>query len=104
VATVGLVLGTTAAAYAGALPAQVQDFAHRFIDAPAAHHAADPHPGREQHGKANGHRLHQPPGLQRHPVPAGKAKGHLKHPSHKKAPNPANSPKPGRRHHHPPSS
>ena len=38
VTAVGLVLGTTAAAYAGALPAQVQDFAHRMIGAPAARH------------------------------------------------------------------
>jgi hypothetical protein len=96
VTAVGLVLGTTAAAYAGALPAQVQDFAHRMIGAPAAHHSVGhPHPaltqrpGR-QHVQPAAHPSHQPPGQQRDRTPPGHAKGHQKHP---KRPRPGRTPK-----------
>lgn len=43
IAVVTVTLSGTAAAYAGVLPASVQDFAHRIIDAPVAHHAATRH-------------------------------------------------------------
>ena len=39
-AVAGLVMGTTAAAYAGALPASMQAIAHHIIDAPAARRCA----------------------------------------------------------------
>lgn len=106
VTTLGLVLGTTAAAYAGALPAQVQDFAHRMIGAPAAHQPADRthpasshHPGR-QHAPPAVHPTHQPPG-QQHQTPPGHAKGHQKH---QKPPRPGRTPKlpgPGQGGHQP---
>ena len=61
----GLVLGGTAAAYAGALPASVQDFAHKMIGAPAAQdadHQQDQSHGRRAHGSpsdsAPGHTQH----------------------------------------------
>jgi hypothetical protein len=95
VTAIGLVLGTTAAAYAGALPAQVQDFAHRMIGAPAAHHqaarplpASSHHPGR-QHAPPAVHPTHQPPGQQQHRTPPGHAKGHQKH---QKPPRPGRTP------------
>jgi hypothetical protein len=43
-AAVGVVLGGTAAAYAGALPAPVQELAHHVLGAPAARHSSDGHP------------------------------------------------------------
>jgi len=43
-AAVGVVLAGTAAAYAGALPAPVQDLAHHVLGAPAAGHSSDGHP------------------------------------------------------------
>lgn len=79
-AVAGLLMGTTAAAYAGVLPASMQAIAHRFIDAPAAHHAqgsppAGPHhrtgglpPSQHAQGQHYGHSN-----------PRGKAKGHVKH-------------------------
>jgi hypothetical protein len=98
VAALGLVLGTTAAAYAGALPAQVQDFAHRIIGAPAAQHPArPPHPASTRQPPHRPvprptHPAHQPPGQQKAAkVPPGQAKGHQKHPRPVK---PAHSPKP----------
>ncbi len=95
VTALGLVLGTTAAAYAGALPAQVQDFAHRMIGAPAAHQPADrTHPASvhrpgHQHAPPAVHPTHQPPG-QQHQTPPGHAKGHQKH---QKPPRPGRTPK-----------
>ena len=95
VTALGLVLGTTAAAYAGALPAQVQDFAHRMIGAPAAHHQAGQplparsrHPG-HQHAPPAVHPEHQPPGQQQHRTPPGHAKGLRKH---QKPPRPGRTP------------
>ncbi len=55
--------GTVAAAYAGVLPAPIQDLAHLALGAPAVHHAAPrPHPRRQasllctayQHAQAHG--------------------------------------------------
>ena len=77
VVVVGL-SGTAAAAYAGVLPASVQNLAHRVIDAPAAQHAVD-------HGRQ--HRPGQPgyPGTtpsspsahgSAHPAKPGQQKGH----------------------------
>jgi hypothetical protein len=70
--------GTAAAAYAGALPASVQDFAHRIIDAPAAHNAAH-----HLHGKVRQRASHpgaapssSGPAGSGHPAKHGKAKGH----------------------------
>jgi hypothetical protein len=96
VTALSLVLGTTAAAYAGALPAQVQDFAHRLIGAPAAHHpAGHPHPTvtqrpGSQHVRPAAHPSHQPPGQQPDRTPPGQAKGHQKH---RKPPRPGRTPK-----------
>jgi hypothetical protein len=79
-AAVAVVLsGTAAAAYAGVLPASVQDFAHHVIDAPAAQHAV-------QHGGPQ-HRPGQPgdPGTtpsspsargSAHPAKPGQQKNH----------------------------
>jgi hypothetical protein len=103
----GLVLGTTAAAYAGALPTPAQDFAHRIIGAPAAHHAGRPGPASHHPVPRSAHPSHQPPGQQRAQTPPpGKAKGHAKHPQHQKTPKPAHSPEPGSPGHrgHPPQS
>jgi hypothetical protein len=48
--------GVTAAAYAGALPAQVQKFAHDTIGAPSAHHGARPaHPASPAGPSTPGH-------------------------------------------------
>jgi hypothetical protein len=51
-AAAAIALGGTAAAYAGALPPQLQDFAHSTIDAPAAGHASQQpgHGPRDQPG------------------------------------------------------
>jgi hypothetical protein len=87
VAALGVVLGTTAAAYGGELPARVQDFAHRIIDAPAAHHQArPPHPvsarrPRHQHVRPGPHWSHQPHG--EWPIrqaPPGSPREHRTHP------------------------
>jgi hypothetical protein len=104
--------GTAAAAYAGVLPASVQDFAHRFIDAPAPHNAAHHlhgtgrqragHPGAApsssraagsghpaKHGKAKGHKDRH------HGRQLGKAKKqpkpHPTHPAHPAKPHPSHS-------------
>jgi len=47
-------LGGTAAAYAGALPSPIQNFAHHTIDAPPPHRAGPirPHPGQASPGPA----------------------------------------------------
>jgi hypothetical protein len=59
-AVVGVALGGTAAAYAGALPGPVQEFAHHLIGAPAAgpsgYRPAGPGPlGRTRPGRSAGH-------------------------------------------------
>ena len=48
-ATAAVAVGGTAAAYAGVLPASVQDFAHRMIDAPPAAHSPAGHQSPGQH-------------------------------------------------------
>ena len=68
--------GTAAAAYAGVLPASVQDFAHRTIGAPAAQPAA--HHG---HG-APGQRASHPGGAQ--PSPSAGSSGHPAKPGKEK--------------------
>lgn len=74
-AATAIALGGTAAAYAGALPPPLQDFAHRTIDAPAVHNAA------QQPGHGSGHQ----PGI----VPAGS--GSPRHAPQPAAPNTANN-------------
>lgn len=44
-AAITIVAGGAAAAYAGVLPAPLQNFAHRVFDAPASPHPAAHHPG-----------------------------------------------------------
>lgn len=93
-AVAGLVMGTTAAAYAGALPASMQAVAHKFIDAPAARHAPSHAPARPHHRTGglppSQHAQGQHYG---HSHPRGKAKGHVKHQE------PWPPPKPGRHGH-----
>lgn len=70
-AAAAIVLGGTAAAYAGALPPPLQDFAHRTIDAPASRHASQ-YPG---HGPQRQPGIAQPrPGSHRH-APQSTASG-----------------------------
>jgi hypothetical protein len=95
-AAAAIVLGGTAAAYAGDLPAPVQQFAHRVIGAPPAHHgrlaAHRDGPARGHDGgqssiaRGDGHGA--APG-QGH----GKARGHVKA---KHRPEPGHSGKPGK--------
>jgi hypothetical protein len=77
-AAVGVVLGGTAAAYAGALPAPIQDLAHHVLGAPAAHRGSDDHPRLLPSHTAE---MRARPG---HAVPRGVAKGRGKnsHPVH----------------------
>jgi hypothetical protein len=77
-AVVTVALSGTAAAYAGALPASVQNFAHRMIDAPAALHAA--HHGHDAPGQRGGHpggvRSSRPGSGSAHPAKPGQQKAH----------------------------
>ena len=77
IAVLTVAVSGTAAAYAGVLPASVQDFAHRIIDAPAPHHAAGLDSG-SQHRAAHpgGAPSSSPTGGSGHPAKPGKAKGH----------------------------
>jgi hypothetical protein len=88
--------GTAAAAYAGALPASVQNLAHSVIDAPAARHAA--HHGHDAPGQRGGH-----PGVMRssppapgsgHPAKPGKEKAHRPRHHRRQHGTPAKGPKP----------
>jgi hypothetical protein len=118
VAVVTVVLSGTAAGYAGVLPASVQDFAHRIIDAPAPQHAAHhphgatrrqgghpgaapsssrtagpEHPAKPGKGKAHKGRHHG-----RHPGKGTKKpKPHPTHPAHPAKPHPSHSPGPSNR-------
>ncbi len=75
IAVLTVAVSGTAAAYAGVLPASVQDFAHRIIDAPAPHNAAHHAHGGSQHRADH-------PGATPSSLPTagsghpGKAKGH----------------------------
>ncbi len=94
--------GTAAAAYAGVLPASVQNFAHRVIDAPAAPHAV--HHGNDAQLPRAGHSGSAPSashaGHPAHPAKPGKGKSHTGrgHRGHHGKPsekaNPAHSAKP----------
>lgn len=53
-AAVAIVAGGSAAAYAGALPVPLQNFAHRVIDAPAARHPSGQQPGGGRHHRPGG--------------------------------------------------
>jgi hypothetical protein len=77
IAVLTVAVSGTAAAYAGVLPASVQDFAHRIIDAPAPHHAAHLH-GTSQHqaGHPGGAPSSSRAGGSGHPAKQGRAKGH----------------------------
>jgi hypothetical protein len=105
-----MVAGGTAAAYAGALPGPLQNFAHQVIDAPAARHRAGQQPGGSPH-----HQNPPPrpgatsPGQARHSAAPGSARAHTQpgssaHPSrsaHPAEPRPSanSSPHPGRSSH-----
>jgi hypothetical protein len=96
-------LGGTAAAYAGALPGPIQNFAHHTIGAPPTHGAGPirPHPGHASPGPAGpgqprpGRHKGQatpgaaPPGQGKGlpPQAHGKAKGHAKDKAHAPKPN-----------------
>jgi hypothetical protein len=97
-AVVVVLSGTAAAAYAGVLPASVQNFAHHVIGAPSAHNR---HSGPEQHAgnpggagpSASAHGSAQPanPGKQR----GHKGRGHRAgHGHHAQKPKPTHPPKP----------
>jgi hypothetical protein len=97
-AIVVILSGTAAAAYAGVLPASVQNFAHRVIDAPGARHAV-------QHGDSVRHQSSHPGSappspLASHPAKPGKHKGHKgsghrgNHGQPAKEPKPSHPPKP----------
>ena len=110
IAVAAVALSGTAAAYAGVLPASVQDFAHRIIDAPVAHHAATRHhdavkqraghhgaspsgagsvhpakPGQEKAHKGRDHRRHQGKGA-KEPKPKPTHPVAKAHPSHSPGP------------------
>ena len=77
-AIVVILSGTAAAAYAGVLPASVQNFAHRVIDAPTAHPAAN-RPGGAPQERPSHPGVSQPSphaGRSGHPGKSGKEKGH----------------------------
>jgi hypothetical protein len=78
-ATIGLGGTTAAAAYTGALPGPIQDFAHRIIHAPPAHHRR-PHPDKDK------------PSYGKHAKP--KAPASPKAAKANKSPKPAKPPKP----------
>jgi hypothetical protein len=92
--------GVAAAAYAGALPAAIQDFAHRVIDAPAAQHHAPNPPGQQRpdgsatspQGRATGSTK---PAAHPTPRPDPTPTAHPTHRSHP-APRPHPTPKPPR--------
>ena len=114
VVAVGL-SGTAAAAYAGVLPAPVQEFAHRTIGAPAAHTAAHHGDGTAQHRSSHPGPVSPSPhaGRPAHPAKPGKEKVHAR-PRHRgqqvkrqrnkkathpvKPPHPTHSPRPAKRH------
>ena len=77
-AVVTVALSGTAAAYAGVLPTSVQNFAHRTIDAPAAHRAAGH--GHDAPGQGSGHpggvRSPRPASGSAHPAKPGQQKAH----------------------------
>ena len=114
VVTVGL-SGTAAAAYAGVLPAAVQNFAHHVIDAPAAHGAVDHSHGKSERGAGNPGGTRPSPSGHRpaHPVKPGKdndhtRRGHRGHPVQRRKnrkpahparhAHPAHSPRPAKAH------
>jgi hypothetical protein len=92
-ALVTVALSGTAAAYAGVLPASVQNLAHRMIDAPAAHPAA--HHGHDAPGQLGGH----PGGVRSsRPIPGT---GHPAKPGNEEAHKPRHH---GRHHHGKPAN
>jgi hypothetical protein len=87
------VSGTAAAAYAGVLPASVQNFAHRVIDAPAAHHQVpDGRGGQGQQGRSPG--TARPSPHAGRPAKPGKQKGHKGRGHRSEHGQPAKKPKP----------
>jgi hypothetical protein len=92
VVAVGL-SGTAAAAYAGVLPAAVQNFAHHVIDAPPAHHGAQRGDGARHQSSHPGSVPPSPhPGHPAHPAKPGQhktRKGHHHQAKHRKNPKPA---------------
>ncbi|HKD90130.1 MAG TPA: hypothetical protein VKB62_16490, partial [Streptosporangiaceae bacterium] len=98
VAAVGL-SGTAAAAYAGVLPASVQNFAHHVIDAPAAHHPAGHgnQPAGHQPGSASPPSAHG----SAHPAKPGQHKSHKTRGQHSHRARHRNTPKPAHPTHPP---
>lgn len=96
IAVLTVAVSGTAAAYAGVLPASVQDFAHRIIDAPAPHNAAHHLRGASQH-RAD-HPGAAPSSLPTagsgRPAKPGKAKGHVSRHHGRHLGNGAKEPKP----------
>jgi hypothetical protein len=103
IAAVTVILsGTAAAAYAGVLPASVQNFAHHVIDAPSAHK------GPEQRAGNPGGAGPSPSGQgSAHPAKPGKQKEHkgrghrAGNGHHENKPKPTHPPKPPRPTHSP---
>ena len=93
-AVVVVLSGTAAAAYAGVLPASVQNFAHHVIDAPSAHS------GPERAGNPGGAGPSPSAQGSAHRAKPGKQKGHkgrghrAGHGPHAKKPKPTHPPKP----------
>ena len=105
-----IVAGGTAAAYAGALPGPLQDFAHQVIGAPAARHPSGHHPGGGPHlrpgatpaGATSPGRVPHSAAAgsaHAHPQPGGSA--HSSRSAHPAQPRPSanSSPHPGRSSH-----
>jgi hypothetical protein len=80
IAIAAIAVGGSAAAYAGVLPASVQNLAHRLIDAPPAfHHAAQPAAGTQPSGLHRGDASSRSAANSKHQrVSHGVAKGHGK--------------------------
>lgn len=82
-ATAAVAVGGTAAAYAGVLPASVQEFAHRLIDAPpASHRAAHSPSGNQSPGGRHGGASSRSEANRKHQLAQGTANGHGKRKPH----------------------
>jgi hypothetical protein len=79
VVAVAITLGSAAAAYAGALPAPVQNLAHRLIDAPTAHRGSGGSPRSRTQPSAPGGTRRAGGSSHAHSLPGGQAKGHRSH-------------------------
>jgi hypothetical protein len=78
-AAIAIMLGSAAAAYAGVLPAPVQNMAHRLIDAPGAHRGGGGSPQSRTGPTAPGATRGPGGSSHAHSLPPGQAKGHRGH-------------------------